>query len=167
MPRSNYRRVYVVGAYIPNVGTVMAYHLGRILERDFGIPAFAVTLGEEGPDSGTRVYDLRMPAVSLADMERQIGADDILIANPSFSAHQFGWRLPGVKLCYVQGFTTFALLDRKFDHYVAVSDFVADFLRSVYSLDVSVIPPFIEFDALPAVPDRSERPERIVLPYRK
>lgn len=167
MTSQRYERVYVIGAYLPNGGTLMAYHLGRILERDFGIPAFAVTLGAEHADLGIHRYDLRMPTLGVAQLEQQITARDILVVNPSFSPHQFGWRLPGFKLCYVQDFKTFALLDRKFDHYVAVSDFVAAFLRTVYDLDVAVIPPFVDLDALPAAPPWAQRPAHRVLPYRK
>ena len=167
MPTSRYQRVFVVGAYLPNGGTWMAYHLGRILERDFGIPAIAVTLGGESADNGVHEYDLRMPALPVAEMERQITEHDLLLVNPSFSPHQFGWRLPGFKISYVQDFKTFVLLDRKFDHYVAVSDFVRDFLRTVYALDVNVIPPFIDTQHLPDCPPWEQRPAREVLPYRK
>jgi len=167
MPQRNYDRVFVIGAYLPNGGTLMAYHLGRILERDFGIAALAVTLGDEHPDMGIHEYDLRMPRISVEEMEREVGARDILIVNPSFSPRQFGWRLPGFKLSYVQDFKTFTLLDRKFDHYVAVSDFVAAFLRTVYALDVAVIPPFVNLEAMPPVPAWSERPAALVLPYLK
>lgn len=161
------RRAYVVGAYLPNGGTHMAYHLGRILEQDFGIPATAVRVADETPDHGIHEYELRMPQVSIAEMERAIRADDILIANPSFSPHQFGMRLPGFKLSYVQGFNTFALLDLKFDHFVAVSDFVATFLRTTYAVEARVIPAFVETHAAPAVPNWAQRPANIVLPYRK
>ncbi len=167
MTGNRYRRVYVIGAYVPNGGTLMAYHLGRILEREFGIPAHAVAVGAETADHGIHDYDLRMPLVSREQMEREIGADDILIVNPSFSPSQFGWRLPGFKISYVQDFKTFALLDRKFDHYVAVSDFVGKFLHTVYDLQTRVIPPFIELDDLPAVAEWSQRPATLVLPYRK
>jgi glycosyltransferase involved in cell wall biosynthesis len=167
MAHRRFDRVFVIGAYLPNGGTLMAYHIGRILERDFGIRAIAVTLGAEGFDDGVHAYDLRMPAMTVADMEAQITPRDLLIVNPSFSPHQFGWRLPGTKLSYVQDFKTFALLDRKIDHYVAVSDFVRDFLRTVYSLDAPVIPPFIDLDAMPAAPAWSQRPAMRVLPYRK
>lgn len=167
MAQSRYRQAYVVGAYLPNGGTHMAYHLGRILERDFGIPAIAVRVGEETPEHGIHAYDLPMPMVSLQQMEREITAADILIANPSFSAHLFGWRLPAFKLCYVQGFTTYALLDLKFDCYVAGGDFVADWLRATYAIDVPVIPPFINFDQLPVAPEWSQRPKAVVLPYAK
>jgi len=156
-----------MGAYLPNGGTVMAYHLGRILEEEFGFSAIAVAVGAENADHGIHRYPLRMPLVSIAQMEREIARDDVLIVNPSFSSHQFGWRLPGCKISYVQGFSTYALLDRKLDHFVAVSDFVHGFLRGVYDLDVRVIPPFIDVEAAtPALP-WSQRAESVVLPYRK
>ena len=161
----HYRRAFIVGAYVPNGGTHMAYHVGRILERDFGIPAIAVTVGEERRDHGIHAYDLPMPQMPLAQMESEIGAADILIANPSFSSHQFGLRLPGFKLCYVQGFSTYALLDLKFDHFVAVSEFVAGFLRP-FGVDARVIPAFVDIGAAGA-PDWSQRPANLVLPYRK
>jgi len=160
-----YRRAWVVGAYVPNGGTHMAYHIGRILERDFGIPATAVTTGDETPDHGIHAYDLAMPQVSLAQMEAEIGEADILIANPSFSNHQFGLRLPGFKLCYVQGFSTYALLDLKFDHFVAVSDFVAGFVRT-FGVEARVIPAFVDLAAV-AAPEWAQRPAHVVLPYRK
>jgi glycosyltransferase involved in cell wall biosynthesis len=162
-----YRHAYVVGAYLPNGGTHMAYHLGRIIERDFGIKAIAAQVAGETPEHGIHDYDLRMPQVSLAQMEQEIRSDDILVVNPSFSPHQFGWRLPGFKLSYVQDFKTFTLLDRGFDHYVAVSDFVRTFLHTVYALDVRVIPPFIDLEHMPVARDWLQRPPRLVLPYRK
>ena len=167
MPSTKFQRVFVIGAYLPNGGTWMAYHLGRILQRDFGIPAIAVTIGGESADNGVHEYDLRMPAMPVAEMERQITAHDLLLVNPSFSPYQFGWRLPGFKISYVQDFKTFTLLDRKFDHYVAVSDFVRDFLRTVYGLEVGVIPPFIDTERVPATSPWETRPPCEVLPYRK
>src|ERR1700761_102609 len=167
MAHRSFDRVFVIGAYLPNGGTLMAYHIGRILERDFGIRAIAVTLGSEGFDDGIHAYDLRMPAMTVAELEVQITPRDLIVVNPSFSSHQFGWRLPGTKLSYVQDFKTFALLDRKIDHYVAVSDFVRDFLRTVYALDAPVIPPFIDLDAMPSASPWSDRPTSRVLPYRK
>ena len=161
-----YRRAFVVGAHMPNGGTYMAYHLGRILERDFGIPAVAVQMGAETADNRILDYDLRMPVVTCAAMESEITDRDILIVNPSFSSHQFGWRLPGLKICYVQGFTTFALLDR-FDHYVAVSRFVANFLRTVYAIETRVIPPFIHLERCHPAHDWSQRPANSMLISRK
>ncbi|MBS0557726.1 MAG: glycosyltransferase family 4 protein [Proteobacteria bacterium] len=166
-PASRFRRAYVIGAYLPNGGTRMAYALGTILERDFGIPAVAVQVGNESPDHGIHAYDVAMPQVTLAQMQAQIGAADILVVNPSFSPHQFGLRLPGFKLCYVQGFNTFALLDQRFQHYVAASDFVAGFLRDVYGLHARVIAPYVELERMPPTADWESRPPLRVLPYRK
>ena len=163
----NSRRAYVVGAYLPNGGTLMAYHLGRILEEEFGFHAIAAATGSETADNGIHDYALRMPLVPLAQMEQEITRDDLLIVNPSFSSHQFGWRLPGFKICYVQGFSTYALLDRKLDHYVAVSNFVRDFLHTVYAIDAPVIAPFIDVDGVPPPPAWAQRPPCVVLPYRK
>ena len=167
MPHRPFDRVFVIGAYLPNGGTLMAYHIGRILQRDFGIQAHAVTLASESHDDGIHAYDLRMPTLSVSDMEARVTPRDLLVVNPSFSPHQFGWRLPGTKISYVQDFKTFALLDRKIDHYVAVSGFVRDFLRTVYALDVPVIAPFIDLDAMPHAPQWPQRPANRVLPYRK
>lgn len=167
MSARTYRRVYVIGAYLPNGGTYMAYHVGRIVEREFGIPAIAVRIGEESSEHGIHDYDLRMPIVGIAEMEHSIGADDIMIVNPSFSSHQFGMRLPGTKICYVQGFNTFALLDLRLDHYIAASDFVAHFLRNAYSMDAPVIAPFIELEKFPDASDWNARPASTVLAYRK
>jgi glycosyltransferase involved in cell wall biosynthesis len=167
MPSPRFDRVFVVGAYLPNGGTFMAYHLGRLLQRDFGVTAYGVTIADEKIDNGIHAYDVRMPNVSIAEMEKQVSDRDILIVNPSFSSHQFGWRLPGFKICYVQGFTTFTLLDGNFDCYVAVSDFVQHFLKTVYALDVEVIPPFIAADTFPSAPDWHERSATDVLCYGK
>ncbi|HEX6833145.1 MAG TPA: glycosyltransferase family 4 protein [Rudaea sp.] len=160
-----YRQVFVIGAYVPNGGTRMAYHIARILDRDFGIPAIAVRVGDETPQCDEWAYDLQMPCVSIPEMERRIGPDDILIVNPSFSDFQFGMRLPGFKLCYVQGFNTFGMLDLRFDHYVAISGFVAGFLRNVFAIEANVIPGFIDVEDS-APPPWSER-TTTVLPYRK
>ncbi|MGA9332797.1 MAG: glycosyltransferase [Rudaea sp.] len=162
-----FKRVFVIGAYLPNGGTWMAYHIGRILQRDFGVQAIAVSVGDETVGHGIHAYDLRMPQITQQQMESTIADDDVLVVNPSFSERGFGWRLPGFKLCYVQGFNTYPLLDRRLDAYVAASDFVADYLRTVYALNVPVIPPFLNLDALPAAPAWDQRPANRVLPYRK
>jgi hypothetical protein len=159
--------VFVVGAYIPNGGTYMAYHLGRLLQRDFDIEAISVTVGNEQVDNGVHRYDLRMPAISIHDLIGTITDSDILIANPSFSKYLFGWKLPGFKISYVQGFSTYEILDLRFDCYVAVSDFVQQFLRAVYAIEAPVIPAFINLQEMPAAADWGDRPELVVLPYRK
>ena len=127
----------------------------------------AVAVGDETRDHGIHRYELAMPLVPLAQMEREITAQDVLIVNPSFSSHQFGWRLPGFKICYVQGFNTFSLLDLKIDHFVAVSDFVRGFLHTAYGIDAVVIPPFVGLTELPPARPWEQRPAEVVLPYRK
>ena len=145
----------------------MAYELGRILERDFGFRAIAVATANDDAGVGTHVYDLPMPIVSQAEMLGQATRDDVVIVNPSFSDKLFGWRTPAFKICYVQAFHTYPLLDLKLDHFVAVSDFIADYLRALYGLSTRVIPPFINLDRLPPPLPWRERPEGVVLAYCK
>jgi glycosyltransferase involved in cell wall biosynthesis len=145
----------------------MAYHLGRILEADFGFRAIAVAAGNERADAGIYVYDLQMPLISQEELVRQATDDDVVIVNPSFSDQLIGWRTRGFKISYVQHFNTFPVLDLKLDHFVAVSDFVAGYLRAVYEINPRVIPPFINLDKLPPAPPWWERPQAVVLPYRK
>jgi hypothetical protein len=144
-------RAYVVGAYVPNGGTYMAYHLGRILQLDFGFDVAAVTVADERAEDSIFHYEMHFPTIALAEMEQRITSCDLLIANPSFSDRFFGLRLPGRKIMYIQDFKTFALLDRCFDHYVCVSRFVARFVGLVYRVKAPVIPAFIELDRLPDV----------------
>jgi len=161
------RRAFVVGAYVPNGGTFMAYHLGRILQLDFGFEAIAVQVGEETADSGIHRYDPIVPSMTVAEMEAAIGDDDVLICNPSFSSYMFGLRLPGRKICYVQHFNTFTLLDCRFDHYVAVSDVVSRYLFAVYGLSTRVIPAFINIEIFPDASPWASRPAGSTLVYFK
>ena len=115
------RRAYVVGAYLLSGGPFMAYQMGRILQVDFGFEAIAVTVRGETPYHGIFQYDPIFPTTDVAGMEASIADDDVLIANPSFSRLSFGLRCRGLKVMYVQGFTTFGLLDCSFDLYVSVS----------------------------------------------
>jgi Glycosyl transferases group 1 len=158
---------FVVGAYIPNGGTVMAYHLGRILQLDFGYEAIAVQVEKETADNGIHQYDIRFPSMTIPEMEAAIGDDDILICNPSFSSLMFGIRLAGRKISYVQHFNTFHVLDCRFDHYVAVSEFVSRFLSTVYNLPTRVIPPFINIESFPAAADWWLRPAGSTLVFLK
>jgi hypothetical protein len=164
---SSIRRAFVVGAYLPNGGAYMAYRLGRILHHDFGLDVVAVTAGDESVDSGIFNYDLRVPGIGISDMEHEITDDDMLVATPSFSNHFFGPRLPGRKLMYIQGFNTFALLDRHFDRYASVSRFVARFVKVTYGVRTPVIPAFIEPDVLPPVVSWQDRPAASILIHIK
>jgi hypothetical protein len=51
---------------------------------------------------------------------------------------------------YIQGFNTFAFLDRYFDLYASVSRFVARFVSTAYGIRTPVIPAFVELDRLPS-----------------
>jgi hypothetical protein len=142
----------------------MAYHIGRILHRDFGFEVAAVTLGDEHAGNGLFLYEVPFPAMPIAEMEQVITDCDILIANPSFSSHLFGLRLPGRKLMYVQDFKTFALLDRGFDHYVCVSGVVAKFLAAIYGVRARIISAFIAAERFPsALPWRARPAESILI----
>jgi len=154
-------RVYVVHPYLPAGGTLMAYHLARILHLDFGLDVMAV--GDEAADHGVFDYDPVFPSMSIAAMRRETTASDVLIANPSFSDYGFGFDCPGRKIMYVQGFNTFRLLDCRFDLFIAVSSFVQSFLSAVYGIQAMVIPPFIRADALPSTPAWQARREGSIL----
>ncbi len=140
------KTAYVVEGYVPNGGTYMAYHVARILHIDFGYEVCVVTVGpgdDQGHTHGWFSYDPLFRSISLAACEDLARADDVLICNPSFSMHNLGLRLRCRKLMYVQGFNTFSLLDCCFNHYVAVSSFVRDFLSQTYGIHAPVIPAFI------------------------
>jgi hypothetical protein len=160
-------RVFVVGAYVPNGGTYMAYHLGRILHLEFGLETIAVRVGEESRENGIFHYDVRLPNIGINEMENQITSSDILISNPSFSNHFFGLRLAGRKLMYIQDFKTFRLLDRYFDHYVCVSRFVAKFVKTVYNVRTPVIPAFVETNPLSNSFGWHDRPAASILVHLK
>jgi hypothetical protein len=165
MTRNNVQpgRVFVVGAYLPNGGAYMAYRLGQILELDFGWKGVAVTAPDQGPTTSIHRYDVAFPEIALEAMEQAITSRDILIANPSFSARQFGLRLPARKLMYVQGFSTYGVLDCYFDHYVAVSGFVANFVANLYGVKAPVIPAFIQLEEFPQPTEWLLRPPASIL----
>jgi hypothetical protein len=133
----------------------MSYHLARILTLDFGLDAFAV--GDDPVENGVFGYDIVFPSISIEDMRREITDADILIANPSFSDYGFGFNCRGRKIMYAQGFSTFQLLDCRYDLYVAASGFVQRFLSVTYGVRADVVPPFIRADELPAAPVWSDR----------
>jgi len=158
LTRPERRRVYVVEPYVSHGGTLMAYHLARILQQDFGLEAVAVSDSHTTGSHGIFRYDLACPLVTTADMIADIRDEDVLIANPSFSSLGLGLRARGTKMMYIQGFNTFDLLDCRFDHYTTVSSFVQSFIRATYGIDTDVVPPFISVPpSIPVVP-WSDRP---------
>jgi hypothetical protein len=162
---AKYQRVFIFGAYIPNGGTYMSYHLGCILEQEFGLQAIAVLVGRE--NTSFHKYPLVMPAITVEDFVKTSSDRDIILINPGFSRLLIGWRSNGLKICYVQGWNTYSILDKRFDHYVAVSEFVASFLKSVYDIKAPIIPAFVDLALLPAAVPWRNRPDGGVLPYRK
>ena len=124
----------------------MAYHVARILHVHYGYDVCVLT---DNPSvGGSNVhgmfrYDPLFPCLPLAGCEGLVGVDDVLLCNPSFSGLNLGQKVHGRKIMYVQGFTTFKILDCFFDHYVAVSGFVRGFLAQTYGIRAPVIQPFI------------------------
>jgi hypothetical protein len=141
----------------------MAYHLGRILRQDFGHEAIAVMVRGEAANHGIFDYDPVFPSISIADMEASITDEDVLIANPSFSRFFFGLKCRGCKVMYVQGFTTYGLLDCGFDLYVSVSEGIRRFLSATWAIETKVIPPFIQPETFPPAPPWRDRPPRSIL----
>ncbi len=152
---------------MPDGGTYMAYHLGRMLQLDFGWDAIAVTVDRERRENSVQEYDVVFPTMTLDAMEQAISKHDILIANPSFSYRWFGPRLPSRKLMYIQHFNTFRLLDAYFDHYVCVSDIVSRLVSTVYGLSAPIIPPFIELERRPDALAWRDRPADSILIHLK
>lgn len=137
-------RVFVVGAYVPHGGTFMAYHVGRVLATRFGYEPVAVAVGKEAPGASVFRYPDQFPSIDLARLAEEAGARDLAVINPSFSQHMLGLRLKCRKISYVQGFSTFRVLDGFFDLYVSASQPVRRFLRDIYGLRTTVVPPFID-----------------------
>lgn len=165
--KKRHRRVFVVGAFVPNGGTFMAYHVGQIVQQEFGFEFVSVNVGHETAEQSFFRYELSPKSITITEMESSIEADDILVCNPSFSSNMFGIRIPGVKICYVQGFNTFSVLDCRFDLYVSVSAVVADLLSSIYRIDRRIIPAFVDVSAVPEPEAWGQRPEGSTIFYMK
>ncbi len=131
----------------------MAYQIGRLLARHFSyelIDVAVYSLEEHGKEIFK--YDTKMRLMAVADMEKNITPDDVLVVNPAFSHFLFGLRLPGKKIMYIQDFRTFLLLDCHFDLYVSVSNLVARYVHALYGITTAIIPPFITPPAAPTIP---------------
>lgn len=157
-------KVYVAGATIPTGGAFMAYHIGRLLHRHFGYELVDVEIVEI--KDTIFHYDTIMPRVTIAEMERSIIKDDLLIVNPSFSSYLFGLFLPGRKIMYAQDFRTFLLLDCHCDLYISVSALVSRYIKALYTIDTKIIPAFIEVPDITITP-WDARPEGSALVYIK
>ena len=152
VPNSNNKRAYVVQAYHPNGGNYMAYHLARILNLDFDYNICVLTDDiqqlQHGPRQDIFEYNPVYPCKPISDATQLVSRNDLFICNPSYSHLNFGLKLSGLKIMYIQGFTTFTFLDRFFDKYVTVSQFVNSFIKNTYNLETHTIPPFIQDNIL-------------------
>ena len=160
-------KAYVFGAYVPNGGTYMAYHLGRILDQHFGFPCRAVIAQDELAVPPLYEYADRFDSISVEELEREVQTNDILVVNPSFSAYLFGLKLPCKKLMYIQHFNTYSVIDGFCDYYVCVSRVVQQYVKLVCGWEPPVIPAFIHVERIMAVPPWRDRPPSRVLVYGK
>jgi glycosyltransferase involved in cell wall biosynthesis len=143
----------------------MAYHLARLVQLEFGFESVAV--GSRDATHGIFHYDNVFPLIPIDELINNSKDRDLLIVNPSFSPHWLGLRCKGRKLMYVQGFSTFQLLDCHFDRYVTVSTFVQNFVRSTYGIRSRVIPPFIRASRFPKPRPWRERRVNSILVSKK
>jgi hypothetical protein len=157
-------RVFVYQGYYPAGGTYMAYHLGRILHEHFGCEVYCV--GDRPADSMFS-YPVELPSMDEQAFLQECTAEDLLICNPSFSALQFGLRLPCRKLSYIQGVRTFAVLDVCFDHYVFVSEWARRFVSDYYGIDGNIIPAFVADRFLLPAPAWRSRKATFITSQRK
>jgi len=157
-------KVYVAGALIPTGGALMAYHIGRLLHVHFGYEFVDVHVYDiEKPIFH---YDILPRTISLAELEKNVTEEDILVVNPSYSQFLFGLTLPGRKIMYVQDFRTFLLLDCHFDLYVSVSGLVSRYVEALYGLKTDIIPAFIDPPKIEVTP-WEDRPKNSALVYMK
>jgi hypothetical protein len=161
------RNVYVIGAYLPYGGAFIAYHLGLIVSEYIDGEPVAVRVADENPQSGVFEYPREISTVNIEQFKEIGKPSDVLIMNPSFSDLWLGPHFNGYKLMYMQGFNTFAVLDRWFDSYVSVSEYVSGFLKYVYGVNSPVIPPFVDLATASTPRQWEERPENKVLVVTK
>lgn len=160
-PPSDDPRIFVMGAYIPAGGTYMAYEVGRVAHRRFGLNCYAVQWGKENPLESVFDYPDVFDTVLREDLPEIVRPQDILICNPSFSDGSVGLTHNCRKLMYVQGFNTFSKLDFWFDQHIAVGGFVQDFLANVYAIEAPVIRPYVTTDAVRPQPWWGREPKSV------
>jgi hypothetical protein len=150
------RRVFVVGASLPAGGAYMAYRLGRFIAMTYKMNL--VNVEPKPGERGLFEYDASMQTISLPELDRMIGDEDVLVSMPAFSSYLFGARLPGRKIMYAQGFNTHGIIDGHFDLYVSASRPVQRYLSSVWGIESPLIAPCIAIP--PSIPIRPwhERP---------
>ncbi|MFG1425996.1 glycosyltransferase [Roseixanthobacter glucoisosaccharinicivorans] len=141
----------------------MAYEIGLVAHHFLGLPVKVVTVGKERAKASVFDYPVLFDTVTARALPDLVAPHDLLICNPSFSDGRIGLTHRCRKLMYVQGFTTFSILDRWFDRYVAVSGFVRHFLQQVYDVSADVISPFVTPPTHPVIPWQERRVDSILL----
>lgn len=159
-------RVFITGAYLPSGGTRMSYEAGLLLADHLGAEPWAVRMAQEDIGNSTFGYRRRIDSLPVDALPAAATADDALVINPSFSRMNLGARFAGLKIMYVQGWNTFAMLDGFMDVYVAQPGFVAEFLAFAYRIEAPAIAPFIDLDGV-AAPPWGDRPAGRILVVMK
>lgn len=167
LPERGKGYVFIFGGYVPNGGTYMAYSIGRIIQQVFGRTPVVVDVDLESPGESPFEYPEIYPIISISEMIENAGSEDIIVVNPSFSEHFIGKRSRGIKICYVQHFTGYRILDCFHDLYVSVSPFVAEYIDWVYRIKSSVIPAYIHVPPVGDIIPWSDRPADSVFVYHK
>jgi hypothetical protein len=160
-------RAFVMEGYLQAGGTYMAYHIGRLCYERFGLQVVVVT--SQTPSHYYFDYPYRFPTISQVEMESSICADDLLICNPGFSINMFGLRLPGKKICYVQGFTSYDVLDVFYDRFAFSSRFVKEYVQKwrYYDINGPVINPFIHTEIFAGGQEREKRRPSVMVLHHK
>jgi hypothetical protein len=102
-------------------------------------------------------------------MEKSICEDDLFICNPGFSINMFGLRLPGKKICYVQGFTSYDVLDVFYDRFAFSSKFVKEYVQKwrYYDINGPVINPFIHTEVFAGGQEWHKRKASVMVLHHK
>ena len=143
------KKAFVLGGYQHSAACYLIYHVGRVLEEQFGYEPVIVRTGNETPELSPFHYPKVYATVQLGDLAAVVSRQDIVLPIAGASDLCFGLTLACRKLLYVQGVNTFKVLDGFMDSYVSVSAFVQQTLRHFYGIDSPVIHPFIDLDSLP------------------
>ncbi len=158
------KRVFVFAGYQHFAACHLIYHVGRVLEEQFGYEPVVVRLAEETPDDSPFAYPREYPTIELAGLAESVRPQDLFLPLASASDLCFGLKLACRKLLYVQGANTFRVLDGFMDGYVSVSSFVQRTLQHFYAIESPVIHPFIDLDHLPTpVAWRDRDPNAVVI----
>lgn len=156
------KTLWLIEGYGPNGGNHTVWQIGKTIQQHFDITVKNVHFGRNKKTTGLFYgLDETIESFPFFDFRKKLQKQDILLSHGSFSKHALGLRFDCTKIMYVQGFSTFKVIDGFFDHYVAVSDFVQNYLRNTYRIQASLILPFIKLDNMPKPLPWEEKKEAI------